>query len=100
MQLAIIDLKFDFVFSLKQVLGQESAVCVVPPHQARITLKFLLDQHQLRVGQVDALSDTRQVGKFVFVVNEAELLAHLVVLCQVNGDQLRIVQVEPMNGCI
>ena len=65
-----------------------------------LLIKFALDFHELAVCKVEALGDGCEICQLVFMVDKAETLTHFVLLCQINADQLGVIQVQPVDGCI
>ena len=84
---AIADVKLDFIFLIKKVLGQEGAWLIVASIMRLVTIILIcqlsMNLHQLSVGEVDSLSDWAEVGELVFMVQKAKLLAHFVFLSKV-----------------
>ena len=79
---AIFNLELNFIFSFEKILfcasGQTNKIVITT------AANLLSDLHQLRIRQVEALSDGGQIGELVFMIDEAKLLAHLVLFCQIN----------------
>lgn len=83
-QRTFLNLEFDLLFPLKKVLGGEESAIVTSHLTFLALVQLLFYLHKLRMGQVEPLRDARQIDQLVFVVDEAKLLAHLVLLSQVD----------------